>query len=78
MQNNLAKKKELLLDLREGDTVKALPDSGLHFMSHHCLRGFAESKLSSTPILLNKVELAMIFRIKITQMAMQLNSFFEQ
>ena len=63
--------------MKEGDGVKALPDSHLHILNALCSGGDAISRFGCTPELLNEVELAMIFGVEVTQMATPLNKFLE-
>jgi hypothetical protein len=67
------KKKNSPLNLRERDTVKALPDSGLHVVC--CLHSGGHTVLifGCSPVLFDIVEFAMVFWVfwvKVTNVAM--------
>ena len=71
------KKKNWPPDLRKRDAVKALPHSCLHLT--HCLHSGGQAVLGfgHAPVLLNEIELAMIFQIKVTNVAMWCNKFLK-
>ena len=63
--------------MKEGDGIKALPDSPLHILNALFSGGDAISGLGCTPELLNEVELAMILGVEVAQMATPLNELLE-
>jgi hypothetical protein len=69
--------KDIPPDLEQHDTVKALDDSLLHLSNCLCTTCFAKLCLCSTPILLNEVELTVVFGIEVAQVAMRLNKFLK-
>ena len=58
------------LDMNHGDFVKAVLDSVLHFMS--CLHswGLMVVGFCCTPILLDEIELTVVFWIEVTDVAL--------
>jgi hypothetical protein len=62
-----------LLNVKEGDVIKALDDLPLHLLNCCHTPCHMEMELHCAPILLDEVKFTMIFWIKVTQMAMQLN-----
>jgi hypothetical protein len=71
------KKVKLPSDLKKGDTVKGLPDSALHFTS--CLRAGSDAIMcfGPAPVLLNEVELAMVFGVEVTDVTAILDLLLE-
>jgi hypothetical protein len=69
------RKKDSPSNLKEGDCIKGLLYKLLH--CHSCGQPgcCAVSKLSCAPILLDKVQLAVILRVEVTQVATLLNKF---
>jgi hypothetical protein len=59
------KKKNSPPNLRERDTVKALPDSGLHVACWPHLGGHAVLIFGCAPVLFDIVEFAMVFWVKV-------------
>ena len=59
------------------DAVKKLLDSVLHLLECLCLGGHAVSSLGRTPVLLDEVKFAMIFRIEIAQMTVPLDELLD-
>jgi hypothetical protein len=56
-------------DLKKGNIVKALLDSVLHFMKRLCSGDHAVLRFGHTPVLLNKVQLTMVFGVEVADMA---------
>ena len=56
-------------NVRKGNTIKAGPDSGLHVACCLCSGGYAVFGFGCTPVLLDEVELTMVFGIKVADVA---------
>lgn len=56
-------------DMKSGDAVKAVPNSCLHLASHLQLGKIVVMSLHFAPVLLDKIELAVILGVEVTEMA---------
>lgn len=63
--------------MKEGDIIQALGDLPLHLIDSGRTPCHTESELCGTPILLDEVELAMIFGVEVTQMPARLDQLLE-
>ena len=61
------------LDVKQWYIVKALDHLLLHLPDCRCAPHDPKSKFGSSPVLLNEVQFAVVFGIKITQMATAFN-----
>ena len=61
-------------DLKKGHVVKAFLDSPLHPINCGCSGCCTVLKLCCTLVLFNKIQLTMIFGIKVAKVATQLNA----
>jgi hypothetical protein len=68
VKGNLNQKGDSLPDLEEGDIIEALGDFSHHFIDCRPAPCHAESELCSTPVLLDKIEFAVILGVKIAYM----------
>jgi hypothetical protein len=66
------------LNLFKGDVIETLQHFLLHLTKGPCTARNTVPKLCCTPVLLNKVEFAMILRIEVAQMTMRLDILLEQ
>jgi len=64
-------------NLFKGDVVEAPQHFFFHLIEGPCMASDTESKLCCTPVLLDEVQLAMVFGIVITQMSTRFNVFLE-
>jgi hypothetical protein len=63
--------------VKEGDVIKGLDDLPLHLIDCRCAPCHTETELCSPPILLDEIEFAVIFRVKVTQMATRLDQLLK-
>lgn len=63
--------------MKDGDTVKAVPDSGLHLASRLRSGEPAVMSLRCAPVLLDEVELAVVLGVEVADMAAPLDQLFE-
>lgn len=75
--NKIKKNKNSPPNLKEGDIVEALDDFLLHLVNCCCTSCYTEAKLRGPPVLLNEIELAVVFRVEITQMAARLDQLLK-
>ena len=68
---------DLLLNVKEGDIIEGLDDLPLHLINCCHMPCHMETELCSPPILLNEIELTMIFWVKVTQMAMRFDQLLK-
>jgi hypothetical protein len=70
-------KNKLPSDLKQGNVIQAGHNNFFHLINGcRALHG-TETKFSRTPILLDKIEFAVILRVEITKMAAGLNKFLK-
>ena len=65
------------MDLREGDIIQALDDLSLHLVDFCRVSCHMETELCHTSVLLNKVELAMVFQVKVAKMTMRFDQLLK-
>jgi len=66
-----------LLNVKEGDIIKALDDFSLHLNDCCHAPCYIETKFCCSPILFGKIQLAVILGVKVTQMAMRLDQLLK-
>ena len=64
-------------NVKKENIIEALNDLSLHFIDRCRTPCHTEAELCCPPVLLNKIELAMIFWIKVAQMAVRLNQLLK-
>ena len=63
--------------MKEGDVIEGLDDLPLHLINCCCVPCHTEMELCSPPILLNEIELTMVFWVKVAQMATRLDQLLK-
>jgi len=64
-------------NMKERDIIKALNNIPLHLVNHCCMLCHTEMQLGHSPVLLDKVELAVILGVKIADVAVRLNQLLK-
>jgi len=65
------------LNMKERDIIKALNNIPLHLVDHCCVLRHTETQLGCSPVLLDKVELAVILGVKIADVTIRLNQLLK-
>ena len=65
------------MNLREGDIIQALNDLPLHLIDFCHVSCHMKTELCHTPVLLDEVELAMVFQVKVAKMTMRFDQLLK-